>query len=125
MQYDVDTPKAYLDSLASDWRKQTLQALRALILEQDAELQEGIQYKMLCYALRGRSVFHLNAQRAYVSLYVGDIKRIDPDMTLLDGLNVGKGCIRFTKSKNVQATRIDEFIAKAVALAAQGVDLDC
>ncbi|MEM8561594.1 MAG: DUF1801 domain-containing protein [Pseudomonadota bacterium] len=125
MQYDVDTPEAYLAALASDWRQQTLLALRALILGQDSAVQEGIQYKMLCYTLQGKSVFHLNAQRAYVSLYVGNIRRIDPDMTLLHRLNIGKGCIRFTKTKKVKATRIDEFIEKALELAKQGVDLDC
>ena len=125
MQYDVSSPHEYLNSLPEDWRKETLEELRALILEQSSELEECINYKMLCYRLSGNAVLHLNAQKGYVSLYVGNIEKIDPEKAMLDGLNIGKGCIRFSKSKRVGATRIDEFIAKSVELAEMGMDLDC
>ncbi len=125
MLYEVDTPEEYLQSIPSDWRKEKLEELRALILKQSNEFEECINYKMLCYRLNGNAVFHLNAQKGYVSLYVGDIKKIDPQNTLLDGLNVGKGCIRFTKSKKIDSTRIDEFIAKSVELSRKGIDLSC
>jgi hypothetical protein len=46
---------------------------------------------MLCYRLNNLVLFHLNAQKGYVSLYCGDSKKIDPDGILLTGLNIGKG----------------------------------
>ena len=125
MQYEADSPEEYLKSLSQDWRKETLEALRALILAQSSAMEECINYKMLCYRLNGNTVFHLNAQKGYVSLYVGDIEKIDPEKTLLCDLNIGKGCIRFTKSKKVSSTRIDEFIAKSIELASKGADLNC
>lgn len=125
MQYEADCPEEYLNALSLDWRKEKLEELRALIMMQSNELEECINYKMLCYRLNGNTVFHLNAQKGYVSLYVGDIEKIDPENTLLRGLNIGKGCIRFTKSKNISATRIDEFITKSLELSRKGVDLNC
>lgn len=125
MQYDASSPKDYLAQLDEDWRKESLLHLRELILAAAPDLQECIHYKMLGYALNGSFLFHLNAQRNYVSLYAGDAGRVDPDGDLLKGLSVGKGCIRFTKTKPVAASRIVEFIERAVALKRQGSDFGC
>ncbi|GGX42723.1 iron chaperone [Saccharospirillum salsuginis] len=125
MQYEVDTPDAYLRALDDDWRKDSLEALRTLILQQDNAIEERIHYKMLGYYFGGQYVFHLNAQRGYVSLYVGNTTDIDPEGELLAGLNLGKGCIRFTKTKRVPETRIEEFIGRAVSMARRGKALDC
>jgi len=125
VQYDVQTPEEYLNALDDDWRRSTLLELRALVKACAPELVEGISYKMLSYGDGERFVFGLNAQKHYVSLYVGDIRKIDPDGVLLAGLNVGKGCIRFTKSKPVAKTRVAEFIERAVELWRRGEDVDC
>lgn len=125
MQYDVTSPSEYLESLNSDWRKDILQELRELILKQDSEIQETINYKMLCFKLNDLELFHLNAQKDYVSLYSGDIKKIDPYGIFLDGLKTGKGCIRFTKTKVISKTSIEEFIKRAVSLIREGKDIAC
>lgn len=125
MQYDVETPDDYVAQLADDWRRPTLLAIRDLIREAAPELAECIRYKMLAYADGGEPVFCLNAQKQYVSLYVGNAGKVDADGQLLAGLNVGKGCIRFGKSVDVSATRIDEFIARAVHMWRAGEDFDC
>lgn len=115
MPYAVGTPDEYLNALEADWRRDTLYALRHLILQHAPELRETIRYKMLSYDDDRGPVFGLNAQKGYVSLYVGNAANVDPTGMLLGGLNRGKGCIRFTKSVNVAVTRIDEFIARAAA----------
>ena len=125
MQYDATTPAEYIDQLDDDWRRNTLEQLRSLIKESAPQLEEGIQYKMLSFADSDGAVFHLNAQKNYVSLYVGDIEKIDPDGDMLTGLSCGKGCIRFKKSASVPDSRIDEFIARTVQLHAEGADIDC
>ena len=125
MQYDVSTPQEYLNSLEDDWRRETLLKLRVLIKEKNPRIVEGINYKMLSYSDDDGTVFHLNAQKAYVSLYVGDAGKIDPAGRLLAGLDRGKGCIRFKKSVDVTATRIDAFIERAFALREQDVAFDC
>lgn len=125
MLYEATTPAEYLEILADDWRKPTLLELRELILAKAPDLREHIQYKMLAYSDDAQTVFQLNAQKNYVSLYVGDTKKIDASGEMLTGLNIGKGCIRFTKSKVVAETRIDEFIQQTIALWKKGVDIDC
>lgn len=125
MQYDVKTPAEYLEALEDDWRREKLLELRSIIMECGPDLVERIEYKMLSYADERGSVLALNAQKHYVSLYVGDAEKIDPDGTLLSGLNCGKGCIRFTKTKVVSETGIKEFIQRALDRWKRGEDIDC
>lgn len=114
-----------MNQLDDDWRRAKLQSIRDIIKQQAPQLHEQMHYKMLAYGVGDTYVFHLNAQRGYVSLYVGDASKIDPSGELLRGLNVGKGCIRFTKSKKISETRIDEFIARAFEAWRKGEDIDC
>lgn len=115
MQYDVKNPIDYMESLDKDWRKDKLQELRSIILQQDSSISESIEYKMLCFKFNGIALFHLNAQKGYVSLYCANTKSIDPDGELLEGLNTGKSCIRFTKTKDISKTNIKCFIEQAVS----------
>ncbi|MBO3697415.1 iron chaperone [Roseivirga sp. E12] len=125
MLYDAETPKEYIDQLEDDWRKEKLLQLRTIIHEMAPSLSEGINYKMLSYADDRGAAFHLNAQKGYVSFYVGDAKKVDPTGELLTGINIGKGCIRFSKSVKLAETRIDEFIKIAAQKWAEGKDIDC
>ena len=97
MQYDVNSPKDYMEALEKDWRFERLEEIRQLIKQSAPQIVEGIKYKMLSYADENGDVFHLNAQKSYVALYVGDIEKIDATGTLLKGLSLGKGCIRIKK----------------------------
>jgi uncharacterized protein YdhG (YjbR/CyaY superfamily) len=125
MQYDVRTPEEYLASLADDWRREKLEQLRALIRCHGPALTEGINYKMLSYGDERGIIFHLNAQKNYVSLYVGDAKKVDPDGKMLRGINVGKGCIRFSKSTSISDTGIGDFIQRAIDMWKRGADIGC
>lgn len=125
MQYDVKTPSEYMQSLEDDWRKEKLSLLKTIILEQEPSIEESINYKMLCFSLNGITLFHLNAQRNYVSLYCGNISKVDPEGNLLKGLSLGKGCIRFSKTKKLEETGINKFIERAIKLLKAGEDLSC
>ena len=125
MLHDASTPQQYLSNLPDDWRKYTLMQLRALVLRQGPDLEESVHYKMLGYGAQDRFVFHLNAQKGYVSLYVGDIHKIDPTGEPVSGLDVGKGCIRFKKTTSIPETSIDALIDRAVARWREGHDDGC
>ena len=114
MQSNATTPDDFLAGLDSDWRRRTLEQIRAIIQREAPDLEESMHHKMLGYSDDDEFIFHLNVQRGYVSLYVDDISEIDPDGALLDGLDLGKGCIRFKASTSVPETRIDAFIARAI-----------
>lgn len=127
VQYDVDTPNEYLELLEEDWRKEKLLGIREIILKYAQELEESIRYKMLNYGKEKDDdyLFALNAQKHYVSLYVGNISKIDPSRKLLRGLDLGKGCIRVRKTINIEETGLEEFIKKAIDLWREGHDVNC
>ncbi len=125
MQYDVKNPEAYLELLEDDWRKEKVMEIRSLLHDIAPELVEGIEYKMLCYRLQEETVFCLNAQKAYVSLYIGDINKVDGAEELLKPFNLGKGCIRIKKSINLSETKLSQFIERAWGKVKIGGDIGC
>lgn len=125
MQYDAKNTEQYLEMLEDDWRKEKLLAIRQLILFYAPELEESIRYKMLNFGKDEHYIFALNAQKHYVSLYVGTIDKIENAETLLTGYNYGKGCIRVKKTINMEETGLRDFIHKTIDMWRAGEDTDC
>lgn len=125
MQHNAKTPAEYLDMLEDDWRKAKLIELRQLIQKLGPELEEGIRYRILSYSGSKGGAFALGAQKNSVNFYVGSAKKVDTDGSLLRGLDVGKGCIRFSKTVAIADTRIADFIAKAMTMWRNREDLGC
>lgn len=125
MQYDAKTPEEYLSMLDNDWRRDKLLEIRRMILEHGPELEESIKYKMLSYDIGDEGLFGLNAQKSYVSLYVGDIEKIENSSTLLEGFNTGKGCIRVRKSVELSNTGLEQFIKAVIDRWRSGGDTSC
>ena len=125
MQYDVKNSDEYLELLEDDWRKEKLLAIREMILDYAPELEEVIRYKMLNYGKDDNYVLALNAQKHYVSLYVGTIDKVENAESLLAGYNYGKGCIRVKKSIKVEDTDLEQFIHKTLDMWRAGEDIDC
>lgn len=98
-----------------------------MILSYAPNIDETIRYKMLNFGIEAMEnfVFALNAQKHYVSLYVGDIEKIDPLGEMLGVFNLGKGCIRVRKTIDLEETQLEAFIQKAIDLWRAGEDVDC
>ena len=125
VQYDVSTPADYLAALEDDWRKEKLLELRAMIQTAAPEVEEGLAYKMLSYGVGDDQFMALNAQKHYVSLYVGDIEKIENSEELLKEFNLGKGCVRVRKTIDLFATGIETFIQNTIKRWRAGLDIDC
>lgn len=125
MQYEASTPQDYINQLENDWRKERLLYVRELILAHGKQLEEGIAYKMLAYRYKNKIVFNLNAQRAYVSLYVGTINKVENAQALLRDFSIGKGCIRIKKNVDIDQTGLEAFIKRTIAIWEKGGDTDC
>ena len=125
MQYDATTPKEYLEMLEADWRKEKLEQVRNMIKKHGPRLEEGIAYKMLSYGDGNKGIFNLNAQKGYVSLYVGNIDKVEQSRELLKDFDMGKGCIRIKKSVKLSETGIEEFIKKVIEIFEKGGNTDC
>ena len=125
MIHKADTPKEYLETIDNDWRREKILAIRKLIKKNVPKVKEVINYSMLGYDYKGDKIFHMNAQKAYVGFYVCDVSQVDPKGTLLDGVNHGKGCIRFKKTTEINEKNISQLIKNAVKLSDKGVKSDC
>ena len=125
MLYEAKTPDEYLENLDSDWRKDKLEQIRKIIQKYGPHLIEGIEYKMLCYGNNEQKIFHLNAQKAYVSLYVGDIDKVENARELLKVFDKGKGCIRVRKKIDLSESGLEEFIKQTIELWEKGGNTDC
>ena len=125
MQYAAKNSKEYLELLDNDWRKEKLLEIRSVILEYGSELEESIKYKMLGYGKDELLVFGLNAQKSYVSLYVGTIEKIDNASILLASYDYGKGCIRIKKSIDIHKTGLETFIKQTIDIWRAGGDTSC
>ncbi|WP_449539107.1 iron chaperone [Ferdinandcohnia sp. Marseille-Q9671] len=125
MQYDAKNSEEYLELLEDDWRKEKLLEIRQMIFAYAPEMEEVIRYKMLNYGKDDNYVFALNAQKHYVSLYVGTIDKVENAETLLSGYNYGKGCIRVKKSLKIKDTGLEQFIHKTVDMWRAGEDTAC
>lgn len=125
MQYKASTPKEYLQQLDDDWRKEKLQQLREMLLKSSTNINEGIEYKMLSYGVDGKNLFHLNAQKHYVSLYVGNIEKVEKADNLLRGFDHGKGCIRVKKHSNITDGKLQAFILHTLDIWYKGRNTDC
>lgn len=125
MLYEAETPGEYLNIIDDDWRKEKLIKVRELIKKNAPDLKEGIRYKMLSYEYGDKVVFNLNAQQVYVSLYVGNIDKVENARELLKELNVGKGCIRIKKSIDLSKSNLEEFIKKTIEVWKKGGNTDC
>jgi hypothetical protein len=52
---------------------------------------------MLEYRLNGDVFAHLNAQKSYVGVYLGDLALLDPDSRIIGSLDTGKSCVRLKR----------------------------
>ena len=100
MQYDAETPKAYLALLDDDWRKASLLEVRDLLLDVPGVI-EGMGYGMLQYKVDDDVFAHLNAQKGHVGVYLGDLDRLDSTGDIRTGARFGKSCLRMRKSDSV------------------------
>lgn len=125
MQYDAKNPQEYLEMLEDDWRKEKLLEIRQMILDDEPTFEETIRYKMLNFGKDDNYVFALNAQKHYVSLYVGTIDKVENAHRLLEGYNYGKGCIRVRKTINIKETGLEQFIYQTIDMWRAGQDTDC
>ena len=104
MQYDAATPEEYLSMIENDWRRERLLAIREMLLVIPG-IAEGIAYGMLQYRVDGEVFAHLNAQKAYVGVYLGELERFDPGAEIRGGMNCGKSCVRFRKRDDLAVVK--------------------
>lgn len=91
----------YLKNVPEE-RREALEKLRKLCLEILDGYEESIEYGMPSYKVKGGEVeVAFASQKSYISFYILKKEVLDKYRELLKGLNVGKGCIRYTKPEKI------------------------
>jgi len=115
MKSEATTVEEYLADVPEE-RRPALETLRTLCLEELAGYEEGMQYGMPSYSRDGSAVeVAFASQKNYISLYVMRESVIRANTNLLDGLSVGKGCIRFKRPEQIDPTVVRPLLSSASA----------
>lgn len=100
MQSNAESVDAYIAE-ASPERQPYLAAIRQLCREVLAGTSEAMAYGMAAYLRDGVAEVAFANQKQYISLYITKQGVVQANLPLLAGLNVGKGCIRYTSVKKI------------------------
>lgn len=95
-------------------RRATLKALRAIIRDTVPQATESISHTMPAYDYQGM-LCAFAAQKHYLSFYLLNGAVVDEHRHLLQGLNVGKGCIRFKDFSKLPEATIRTLLRAAAA----------
>ena len=91
---------AYLQEVPED-RRESLARMRRLCQRHLAGYEEGMDYGMPSYKRNGVVEVGFASQKNYISLYILKEAVVKANRAGLRGLNVGKGCIQYTRSDRI------------------------
>ena len=116
MRSQASSVAAYIEEAPAE-RREALELLRRLCLEELPGFIEAMRYGMPSYERAGEVEIGFASQKAYISFYVLRRAALEANVSRLEGLSVGKGCIRFRRSE-----QIDEETVRALLEATFGDD---
>jgi uncharacterized protein YdhG (YjbR/CyaY superfamily) len=100
MSGDASTVDDYIAEAPADRRK-ALELLRELCTGELLGFDEAIRYGMPSYLRLGEVEVGFASNKAYISLYVLRRDVLEANAACLEGLSVGKGCIRFRRPDQI------------------------
>ncbi len=101
MQSNAGNVTEYLETVPVN-RKASLIRLRQLCLELLKGFEESMAYGMPSYKRNGMVEVAFNSQKNYIALYILRKDVLDRYRAEMKELNLGKGCIRYTKPAQMQ-----------------------
>lgn len=113
MQSNANDVDDYLTEVPEE-RLEVLWQIRALCLATLDGYEESMAYGMPSYARDGVIEVAFASQKNYISLYILKQEVFDRHRPALQGLNLGKGCIRYTTPKKVDLAVVQQLLADTV-----------
>ena len=113
MQSAVKDVAAYIEEAQQD-RQESLTRLRRLCLETLTPYIEGMEYGMPCYKRDGVVEVAFASQKNYISVYIMKEGVVNANRDLLSGLNVGKGCIRYSSAAKLDFSVLRKLLSDTV-----------
>lgn len=102
----------YIAELSPE-RRAALEKLRKLCKKCLKGHQESMDYGMPVYKLNGVADVSFASQKQYIALYILKKEVLDEFRSRLGKLNVGKGCIRFTKPDQIDFGLVEEMLIRS------------
>ena len=109
----VDVP-SYIEEQPEAWRD-VLQRLRAACRQHLRGYSEAMAYGMPSYSRAGEVEVGFAKQARYLSLYIVKQPVLDAHRARLEGLDVGKGCIRYRQPHQIDWAVVDDLLAETAA----------
>lgn len=100
MKSTATTVAAYIEEQPTDW-KATLKKLRTACRRELTGYQEAMEYGMPAYSRDDKVEVSFGQQAKYLSLYVLKQPVFEANRANLTGLDLGKGCIRYTRPEQI------------------------
>jgi uncharacterized protein YdhG (YjbR/CyaY superfamily) len=111
---EATTVDAYIADAPAE-RREALELLRRLCLEELPGFDEVIRHGMPSYTRGGEVEIGFASQKGYISLYVLRQAALAAGKGRLAGLSVGKGCIRFRKPEQIEEGTVRSLLSATVA----------
>ena len=105
---------SYIDEQPEAWRD-ALARLRAACRDQLHGYSEAMVYGMPSYSREGQVEVGFAKQARYLSLYVLQQPVLDANRRRLEGLDVGKGCIRYRQPHQIDWAVVNDLLAETAA----------
>jgi uncharacterized protein YdhG (YjbR/CyaY superfamily) len=105
MQSKAKDVASYLEKVPAE-RREALLKLRELCLS----YEESMDYGGPGYKKQGIAEVGFMSQKNYISLYILKQDALDPHRSLLAGIDVGKGCIRYSKPEKIDFTVVEKLL---------------
>jgi uncharacterized protein YdhG (YjbR/CyaY superfamily) len=110
MQSVATDVTSYLEELPDD-RRVSLAKLRQLCLDTLTGYEEGMSYGMPSYKKNGVVEVGFASQKNYISLYILKEGVVAAHRAQMAGLNVGKGCIRYSKPEKIDFAVVEQLLS--------------
>lgn len=110
MKSTVKSVEKYLEEVSGE-RRNALEHLRNLCLEILDGYEESMEYGMPGYKKEGSEIeVAFASQKNYISLYILKQEVLDKHRESLQGLSLGKGCIRYTKPEKINFDIVEQLL---------------
>lgn len=113
MQSKAKSVDEYLKEVP-EMRRDSLEQLRELCLEILEGYEESMEYGMPSYKKSGGEVeVAFASQKNYISFYVLKEEVLNRHRADLKGLNVGKGCVRYSKPEKINFEIVRKLLSES------------
>ena len=113
MQSKTKIVDDYLKEVPEE-RQEAIAKLRELCLEHLVGYEESMEYGMPSYKPEGGEIeVAFASQKNYISFYVLKEDVLDAQREALKGINLGKGCVRYTKPEKIDFDIVEKLLKES------------